>query len=427
VYPSAGGDGSCGFERLEIDGRAYIRYSRNFRINPNDAQANRGAYLSAGFLAGRVLTTHQASSCIDLVAQICGHLKGLVGPDNRVAPGFELTDYAFGGQRLEDLIDDGCSPLLQLDVLLQAINAAGSLSFKPSRPIFLEPAPRAEAGEIDRRLFYFDSGAAGSKLELDREREKLKRLTEKLVVAASYADQVQDEWLAYQAMIEEHLPSVATRGSELRVLIDEAERLAGSLDKIGATAVDVPAVKAAGRAASGRADPYVGAVPQRYRSAGTLAHRAERRRGSHGPRRSNPAPSFRVAVGVGGAVVLAVAVIVAVQLFVFGPESAPGGSEVRADSAAGLASPAEGVTRPAQPVAGRAEGDRRPVEEAMDSAEGATDPAEGAADSAEGAAVAAQGAAVTVQGVGSPAAAPAEDARSDVVRERAALGQRTPE
>jgi hypothetical protein len=409
VYPSAGGDGSCGFERLEIDGRAYIRYSRHLSINPNDAEANRGAYLSAGFVAERVLTTHEAASCIDVVAQICGHLKGLVGPDNRVAPGFELTEYVFGGQRLGEPIDQGCSPLLQLDVLLQAINGAGPLSLKPGRRVFLEPAPLAAAGEVDPRLFYFDSGAAASLLELEREREKLKRLTEKLVVAASYADQVQDEWMSYQALIEEHLPSVATRGSELRMLIDEVERLTGSLDRIDATAVKAPAVEATGREASGGAHPWIGAVPPRYRNAGTQtaqARRAERRRRSHGLRRSNPGPSFRVAVGVGGAVVLAVSVTLAVRLLVFGPESAPGGSDVPANSAAGFSSPAEGVTWP--------------VEEAMDSDEDAADPVAGAA-------VAAQEAAATAEGAGPPAATPAEDARSDVVRERAALGQRTPE
>ncbi|MBN1237227.1 MAG: hypothetical protein JXB36_01935 [Gammaproteobacteria bacterium] len=471
MYPSAGGDGACGVERLDIEGRAYIRYSRYLKINPNDAQANRGAYLSAGFLAGRVLTTHEAASCIDVVAQICGQLRGLVGADNRVAPEFELTQYAFGRQRPEGLLDDGCSPLLQLDVLLQALHAEGPSSFRPGRPIFLGPAARAGAGETDRRLFYFASGTAGSQLQLEREREKLKRLTEKLVIAVSHADQVQDEWLSYQAMISEYLPAVATRGSELRMLIDEVERLSGALDEIGATAAGAPAGEAARRAASSGVRPYVGPVPTRYRSAGAPARRAERGRRSRFPSQGllgrNSRPRLRIAVGVGGAVAVAAAVTLAVQLLSSRPESAPG-----EDSAAGPAGPAERLQGPVHPVPHSAErvtgtegpadvavdtavgamqpaaGVTQPTVGALDSGAGATDPEAagpthpaGAADRAAGAAVVEDGATVSAGSAVSPAARPArtavsgavepvrpdrEDARSDVVRERAALGQRAP-
>jgi hypothetical protein len=248
VHPSGSADPAHGFERLDIAGRALIRYSRYLRIKPNDSQTNRGAYLAAGFLAARALPLHVAANCMDLVSQVVGHLKGLLGPDNSVGRDFRLGAYTFNGDLSASVIESRCSPLLLLDVLMQGLNAQGSLSWKARKPIFIDSARLTRADEIDKHLFYFGKETPAVQLRLERDREKLQHLTRQLARAASYADQVQDEWLSYQSLMQERLPAMAARGTELRDLIEDVEQLAESIDRIDGS--------------RGAARPKVAALPQ---------------------------------------------------------------------------------------------------------------------------------------------------------------------
>jgi len=82
---------------VDVDGAPYIRYSRYCRINPNDADYNRGAYLAVGFLCGRRLSWHEAANCIDLTSEIYGRLKAHIGPQNQVVVG--AASYGAGWAR----------------------------------------------------------------------------------------------------------------------------------------------------------------------------------------------------------------------------------------------------------------------------------------------------------------------------------------
>jgi hypothetical protein len=322
VHPSGNADPSYGFELLEIAGRAFVRYSRYLRINPNDSQTNRGAYLSVGFLAARALPLHVGANCMDLVSQVVGHLKSTLGPDNSFDRNFRLADYAYNGDLSESAILSRCSPLLALDVLMQGLNAQGSLPWRGRRPIFIDAARLTREEEIDKHLFYFGKGTPAVQLRLERDREKLKRLARQLAHAASYADQVQDEWLSYQSDMQERLPAMAARGTELRDLIDEVEYLTESVDGIGASgAAAAPAFGAAPQPASADAI-YPGPGMQRPRGAAVHAHRFQT--GARYDRRSRRRfrSKFRtIAIGIGAAVVITG--LVALTLGIVGGQFAP--------------------------------------------------------------------------------------------------------
>jgi hypothetical protein len=372
VAPSEN-DEAYGFELLTLGNDAFIRYSRYLRIRPNDSRTDRGAYLSVGFVSRRALAMHVAANCIDLVSQIYGHLKSFVGPDNRVSPDFKLGSYAYDEKGLNDKLQSPCSTLLLLDVLMQGLKSEGSLTWKPRRPIFIEPSRLAGEGEIDRHSFYFDKGTPGTQLRFDRERERLKSLAERLVLATGFADQVRDEWLSYQSMIQEHLPSVADRGVELSHLIDDVERLAQEVDYIDASNSGPKAAYAAsGLSASSAIHPHRPGVPGQSRAAAGRGFRAGVPRRPNRPhRRRFPPAARRVSLGIGGAIILAAIVTAALQFV---------GGRSESDGTEGLAGPVD-------------ESSRGQLSEPAESAEADT----------------------------------ADESRSGVAQERAALGQSRPD
>lgn len=270
---------------------------------------------------------HVAANCIDLVSQIYGHLKGFIGPDNRVSADFELSRYVYDEKRLNEMVESPCSTLLLLDVLMQGLNSEGPLAWKPRRPIFIGPSRLAREGEVDRHLFYFDKGTPGIQLRFDREREKLKRLAEKLVLAAAYTDQVRDEWLSYQSMIQEHLPSVAGRGMELSLLIDEVGRLAEEVDYIEApNSVPKATFAASGFSASSAVYPHRHPVRGQLRATVGRGLRAGGRLRPNRPHRGRLRLSaWQVSLGIGGAIILAAIVTAALQFV--GGRSEPTGPE----------------------------------------------------------------------------------------------------
>lgn len=405
VYPSGSTDPSYGFELLDVGGRAFVRYSQYLRINPNDSLTNRGAYLSAGFLAMRALPVLVAANCIDLVSQIVGHLKSQLGPDNSVGRNFRLADYTYNGDLSESVIARPCSPLLLLDVLMQGLNGQGALAWKGRRPIFIDSARLTREEEIDKLLFYFGKGTPGAQLRLERDREKLKRLTRQLAHAASYADQVQDEWLSYQSLMQQRLPAMAARGTELRDLIDEVERLTESVDGIGGSR-GTAAPRSAGPPQPAPAGAvYPGPWMKRPRIVTGRAHRFPA--GSRHDRRSRRTlrRKFRpLAVGIGAALLLTTIAALTFGLL--------GNPFVGLDESETPASAVEGVPGRAPPAPGESE-----------TGDGAasTSPAGGTNErTSTGQPGSASERARTAEppGVGATEAAP-----SSVAEERAALGQ----
>src|SRR5690606_1952434 len=163
----------------------------------------------------------------------------------RFASDFRLGSYTYA-RGTEAALDTRCSPVVLLDVLMQGMKGQGALRWKPGRPIFIGPDGFDDGAELDAHLFYFGSGAPGSIVRFDQERERIARLTRQLAAAADRADRLQREWEAYQSTMAEHLPSLLSGGAELRSLVEELERL-------NAAAGAIPAARP-GFALSGRAD-----------------------------------------------------------------------------------------------------------------------------------------------------------------------------
>jgi hypothetical protein len=334
---------------------------------------------------------------------------------------------------------------LLLDVLMQGLDAQGSLSWKGRKPIFIDTARLTRDGEIDKHLFYFGKGTPGLRLRLERDREKLKRLTRQLAHAASYADEVQDEWLSYQALMRERLPAMAARGTELRDLIEEVEGLTESVDCIEGSPRDAaPAFAAPPRPAGAGAVVYPGfggqgrpRVAEQGRRAPSGTRRAQvRGRRDRRLRGGLPGLSRPVALGVGAAVLLAALVALVVgflgdRLGARGPETTASAVE----GAAGLAGPGEPESGTSGAVAASTrEAPAGPESTSVQlntggpgnpSARGAaTEPAstDARATSAERRSANAQETAAKPPGTGAAEAAP-----SNVAQERAALGRTTSE
>lgn len=328
--PPAGDRLSHGFERIDAGGSTFIKYARYRRIEPNDSESNRGAYVAVGFITARALPMHVAASCIDLASQIFGHLTAFLRPDDRFASEFKLGNYGHGGGAIADLIDAKCSPLLLLDVLMQGMKGQGALGWKPGRPIFIDPAKLDDDGQLDSHLLYFKSGASGSLLRFDRERDRIGRLTQQLLAAADCADRIQEEWLSYQSLINERLPSTVKRGTDLRNLIEELEQLSEAADSIPVARprymlskrADMPhiAEQRIGDAERAPAEPAsIASVRKRYASPAPFG-----RRHHHSERRHR---RFRLSLPhtmlIGGAVALATITIFALQFFLDLDDSPP--------------------------------------------------------------------------------------------------------
>lgn len=310
---------SHAFDSIEVEGATFIRYSQSRQICPNDSESNRGAYLSTGFLTANALSMHAAANCLRLVSNVYEHLISFIGPDSRFEKDFRLGDYSYRDGRIEDLVESDCSPLLLLDVLMQGLNAEGAAGWKPGQRIVFDHAAVRKDREPDRHLRYFNKGTSGTRLRLDREKERIQRLKQKLAVAASQIDQVHDEWLSYQSVMNEHLPGVVRRGTELRDLIEEIEQL-----NEATSSISVPNPKRP----SSRVKAHRNSVPEashsRIKRAGTAAHEgrfpslSSRRSSGHTRRRRHEfGGGRRIAAVAAGLLIFVAGTIFAVQ-FMFG-------------------------------------------------------------------------------------------------------------
>lgn len=241
--------------------------------------------------------------------------------------------------------------------MMQASNDEGPRHWDSARALWVDPARLARIDDMREYLHYFDDGAWGARLSVDRDREELRLLTQRLLESASLADQVQDQWAAYQAMIGEHLPAMLERGTELRNVLEDLERVAGSLDVVDASR---PAARVAGAGAGANGSRSTsasavhsapdGAPAQLNPAAGPIGPATAGARGqrSVGMRLWPARPDLRIAAAVAGGVVVLSAALLAGALLLFDRAEPEGAVTTMTDSPVGPPAPGQSpASRPA--------------------------------------------------------------------------------
>ena len=159
-------------EPLLIDGQRYVQYSRVLRINPNDAEANRGAYLAVGCLIRERLPFHTVSNCLDAVSELYGRVCSGLTPDRSFPSGYRLADFTHTGPPLDERAAYQCSPVLVADVVLQALNGEGPIDWSNTRELLLAPEEMI-ATDVSRYQLYSRQGSLGSLASIDTDRAHL--------------------------------------------------------------------------------------------------------------------------------------------------------------------------------------------------------------------------------------------------------------
>lgn len=206
-------------EPLLIDGQRYVQYSRVLRINPNDAQANRGAYLAVGCLIRERLAFHTVSNCLDIVSELYGRVCSGLKPDRSFPTGYRLADFTHDGSPLGERAAYQCSPLLVADVVLQALNREGSIDWQSTRELLLTPEEML-ATDVGRYQLYSRQGLLGSLASIDADRAHVQQTAQRATAAAQALVELQREWAELEGSAERLL----TKGEALQHLTLEVER-----------------------------------------------------------------------------------------------------------------------------------------------------------------------------------------------------------
>jgi hypothetical protein len=180
-------------ESIHVDGQRFVQYSRVLRINPNDAEANRGAYVAVGCVIRQRLPVHAVANCLEVVAELYGRLCSGLTADRAFPRGFSLADFDTDGASLEEKTAYQCSPLLVADVVLQALNAEGPIDWPATREVLLAPEEMT-ATDVNRYQLYSRQGALGSLASIDAERVRLQQTTQRATTAAQALVELQREW-----------------------------------------------------------------------------------------------------------------------------------------------------------------------------------------------------------------------------------------
>jgi hypothetical protein len=299
-------------ESLSIDGQRYVQYSRVLRINPNDVEANRGAYIAVGCLIRERQALHTVTSCLDAVTELFGRVCARLTPDRSFPRGFRLADLEIDGLPLEEKTAHECSPLLVADVLLQALNAEGPIDWPNAREVVLAP-DEMTATDVGRYQFYSRQGSLGSLASVDFDRARVQHTAQRATAAAQALTELQREWAALEGIAErlltkaqafQHLTLEMERGVKQDRVLDGARR--GRSDGAAPARGSMLHEREPSKAAALRMGPQRGRVS-----------RATHRRGSV-PRHAAwlPAPGWpRVVALVLGAGFVAVLAIVGAQRF----------------------------------------------------------------------------------------------------------------
>jgi hypothetical protein len=206
-------------ESILIDGQRYVQLSRAQRINPNDAEANRGAYIGVGCLIRERLAFHAVANCLDVVAELYGRVSSALTSDRSFPVGYRLADFAYAGAPLEERLAYQCSPLLIADVVAQALNGEGSIDWSTVKEVLLAPAETTTA-DVGRYQLYSRQGVLGSLASIDTDRERAQQAAHRSTTAARALLELQHEWAALEGTAQRLL----AKGEEFQRLTLEMER-----------------------------------------------------------------------------------------------------------------------------------------------------------------------------------------------------------
>ena len=184
-------------ESILIDGQRYVQSSRVLKINPNDAEANRGAYIAVGCLIRERLAFHAVANCLDVVAELFGRVSSALTSDRSFPVGFRLADFAYVGAPLEERAAYPCSPLLVADVVAQALNGEGSIDWSKAKETLLAPAEMTPA-DVGRYQLYSRQGVLGSLASIDMDRARAQQAAHRATTAAHALLELQQEWAALE-------------------------------------------------------------------------------------------------------------------------------------------------------------------------------------------------------------------------------------
>jgi hypothetical protein len=303
-------------ESVVVDGERHVQYSRVLRINPNDAEANRGAYIAVGCLIRERLALGAVANCLDIVSELHGRVSSALTAERAFPAGFRLADFRHVGSPLDERAAYPCSPLLVADVVLQALNGEGPIDWPKTKEVLLAPEEMT-AADVSRLQLYSRQGVLGSLASLDAERAKLSETAQRATTAAQGLLELQREWAELEGAAERLL----ARGEAFKHLTFEIERNVKrdrALDahdgraegKQSASTFEAAALGSYGRA------HYQGSAGFRIGSQrGRIEHDSARRRNLAQSHRGPARPGLRrvALVLTGGA--LAVIAIIAAQRY----------------------------------------------------------------------------------------------------------------
>ena len=268
-------------ESVVVDSQRYVQCSRVLRINPNDAEANRGAYVAVGCLLRERLAFHAVANCLDVAAELYGRVSSALTSDRSFPVGYRLGDFAHVGAPLDERAAYQCSPLLVADVVTQALNGEGSVDWPKVKEVVLAPAEMTSA-DVGRYQLYSRQGVLGSLASLDLDRARAQQAAQRATTAAQSLVELQQEWAALEATAQrllakgeafQHLTLEMERGAKRDVTLDAAR------DGRSEAQQGAPTLGASGHAPYTRSQ-YAGSAGFRIGSQRGRAGYDARRRGS---------------------------------------------------------------------------------------------------------------------------------------------------
>jgi len=208
-------------ESVVVDGQRFVQCSRVLRINPNDAEANRGAYVAVGCLMRERQPFHAVANCLDVVAELYGRVSSALTPERSFPVGYRLANFTHVGAPLVERTAYQCSPLLVADVVAQALNGEGSIDWSKVKEVLLAPAEMT-AVDVGRYQLYSRQGALGALASLDLDRARAQQATQRAAAASQALLELQQEWAELEGTAERLL----TKGAAFQNLTLEMERAA---------------------------------------------------------------------------------------------------------------------------------------------------------------------------------------------------------
>jgi len=265
-------------ESVVVDGQRFVQCSRVQRINPNDAEANRGAYVAVGCLIRERLAFHAVANCLDVVAELYGRVSSALTADRSFPSGYRLADFTHVGAPLEERAAYPCSPLLVADVVAQALNGEGLVDWSSVKEVLLAPAEMTSV-DVGRYQLYSRQGALGSLASLDLDRARAQQATQRATAASQALLALQQEW----AELEETAGRLLAKGAAFQNLTLEMERGVkrdAALDGARSEAQHrAPLIEAGTFGPHGRAH-YQGTASFRTAARGTASYDARRKSSS---------------------------------------------------------------------------------------------------------------------------------------------------